>query len=69
MRHVLEAEEREDWFAVLGLAAGVAVDEQGLSRAYKAKCLAVHPDKNQAPDAEAAFKAVRRARWISCVRT
>ena len=27
----------------------------------KAKCLAVHPDKNQAPDAEAAFKAVRRA--------
>ena len=64
--HVLAAAAQEDWRAVLGLGSGTAVDAQGLMRAYKAQCLAVHPDKNQAPDAGAAFTALQRALELMC---
>jgi len=37
------------------------VGEAELKKAYKKKCLKVHPDKNNAPDAEAAFKKINAA--------
>ena len=63
---VLAAAAQEDWRAVLGFESGTAVDAQGLRRAYMAECLAVHPDKNHAPDAGAAFTALQRAQKFMC---
>ena len=45
----------------LGGAVEVSGHGGAHGRAYRRLAMAVHPDKNQAPDAEAAFKAVRRA--------
>jgi len=36
-----------------------------LKKAYKKKCLKVHPDKNTAPDADEAFKKINAA--MSCL--
>ena len=61
VRRVLAAVARGDWPTALGLEPGTLVDARGVRRAYKAQCLAVHPDKNHAPEAGAAFAALRRA--------
>ena len=64
VRCVLQAEEKGDWLAVLGLGpgSGTAVDANDLGRAFRARAIAVHPDKNKAPGAASAFDAVHRAR-------
>lgn len=35
--------------------------DKELKTAYKKKCLKVHPDKNNAPDADEAFKKINAA--------
>lgn len=37
------------------------MSENDLKRAYKKKCLRLHPDKNGAPEADEAFKKVNAA--------
>ncbi len=49
----------QDLYAVLGVRRDAKAAE--LKRAYRKKVLALHPDKNVAPGAEDAFKAVARA--------
>lgn len=49
----------KDYYQMLGVDKNV--DESGLKRAYKKKCLKVHPDKNSAPDADEAFKRINAA--------
>ncbi len=41
------------------------VGDAELKKAYKKKCLKVHPDKNSAPDADEAFKKINAA--MSCL--
>ena len=50
---------RNDLYAVLGVGRDASAAD--LKRAYRKKVLALHPDKNIAPGAEDAFKAVARA--------
>ena len=44
---------------MLGVAK--TATEAELKKAYKKKCLKVHPDKNSAPDADEAFKKINAA--------
>lgn len=44
---------------MLGVAKN-ATDAE-LKKAYKKKCLKVHPDKNAAPEADEAFKKINAA--------
>ena len=44
---------------MLGVAKDA--DDNTLKKAYRKKCLKVHPDKNNAPDADEAFKRVNQA--------
>ena len=39
--------------------------DHDLKRAYKKKCLKVHPDKNTSPEADEAFKKLNAA--MSCL--
>ena len=48
-----------DYYAILGVSRDV--NENDLKRAYKKKCLRLHPDKNGAPEADEAFKKVNAA--------
>ena len=42
-----------------------SVNDAELKKAYKKKCLNVHPDKNTAPEADEAFKKINAA--MSCL--
>ena len=44
---------------MLGVERGA--NENELKKAYRKKCLKVHPDKNNAPDADEAFKRINQA--------
>lgn len=55
-REVLQS---KDYYSMLGVDRKVT--EKDLKRAYKKKCLKVHPDKNNAPDADEAFKRINQA--------
>ena len=41
------------------------MNDAELKKAYKKKCLKVHPDKNTAPEADEAFKKINAA--MSCL--
>ncbi|WOK98640.1 hypothetical protein Cni_G07352 [Canna indica] len=56
VKHVMK---QDDYYQILGLEKGCAVEEVG--KAYRKLSLKVHPDKNKAPGAEEAFKAVSKA--------
>ena len=49
----------KDYYSMLGVAK--TATEAELKKAYKKKCLKVHPDKNSAPDADEAFKKINAA--------
>jgi hypothetical protein len=48
-------------YKVLGLDRSRPVDKADVKKAYRQKSLALHPDKNNAPDAATAFKIVQDA--------
>nr|CAD1823718.1 unnamed protein product [Ananas comosus var. bracteatus] len=50
---------QKDYYQILGVEKGCSVED--VRRAYRKLSLKVHPDKNQAPGAEEAFKAVSKA--------
>ena len=49
----------KDYYQLLGVEKNAEDNE--LKRAYKKKCLKVHPDKNAAPEADEAFKKLNAA--------
>ena len=49
----------KDYYKMLGVDRGANDNE--LKKAYRKKCLKVHPDKNNAPDADEAFKRINQA--------
>jgi hypothetical protein len=53
----------KDYYQMLGVPKNV--DDAALKKAYKRKCLKVHPDKNNSPDADEAFKKINAA--MSCL--
>ena len=53
----------KDYYQLMGVAKDV--DDKDLKRAYKKKCLKVHPDKNNSPEADEAFKKLNAA--MSCL--
>lgn len=56
---VRQIKKQKDYYAILGLEKGCSVED--VRKAYRKLSLKVHPDKNQAPGAEEAFKAVSKA--------
>jgi len=52
----------KDYYQMLGVDRSVT--DKDLKRAYKKKCLKVHPDKNNAPDADEAFKRINQAMTV-----
>uniref|UniRef100_A0A0C9S602 TSA: Wollemia nobilis Ref_Wollemi_Transcript_15863_1639 transcribed RNA sequence n=1 Tax=Wollemia nobilis TaxID=56998 RepID=A0A0C9S602_9CONI len=56
---VLQIKRNKDYYAILGLEKSCSVEE--VRKAYRKLSLKVHPDKNKAPGAEEAFKAVSKA--------
>eukprot|EP00803_Ostreobium_quekettii_P006399 evm.model.scf_398.2 EVM.evm.TU.scf_398.2 scf_398:13503-15625(+) len=55
--------KENNFYTILGISKDA--DEEEIKRAYKKLALKLHPDKNKAPNAEEAFKAVSRA--FSCL--
>ena len=49
----------KDYYAVLGVAANVALSD--IKNAYRKKASQLHPDKNAASDAPAMFREVQEA--------
>lgn len=56
---VRQIKKQKDYYQILGLEKGCTVEE--VRKAYRKLSLKVHPDKNNAPGAEEAFKAVSKA--------
>lgn len=49
----------KDYYQMLGVQRDC--NDSELKKAYRKKCLKVHPDKNNAPDADEAFKRINQA--------
>lgn len=49
----------ENYYAILGVAPNATDDE--IKKVYRSLAMRYHPDRNQAPGAEARFKAVGKA--------
>lgn len=56
---VRQVKKKKDYYEVLGLEKSCTVED--IRKAYRKLSLKVHPDKNKAPGAEEAFKAVSKA--------
>ncbi|KAL4323263.1 hypothetical protein GQ457_11G017650 [Hibiscus cannabinus] len=56
---VKQIRKKKDYYEILGLEKSCSVDD--VRKAYRKLSLKVHPDKNKAPGAEEAFKAVSKA--------
>ncbi|GLT98463.1 hypothetical protein SLE2022_159670 [Rubroshorea leprosula] len=56
---VREIKKKKDYYEILGLEKSCSVED--VRKAYRKLSLKVHPDKNKAPGAEEAFKAVSKA--------
>uniref|UniRef100_A0A2P2LC47 Uncharacterized protein MANES_14G131700 n=1 Tax=Rhizophora mucronata TaxID=61149 RepID=A0A2P2LC47_RHIMU len=56
---VRQINKKKDYYEILGLEKSCSVED--VRKAYRKLSLKVHPDKNQAPGAEEAFKAVSKA--------
>ncbi|OIV98212.1 hypothetical protein TanjilG_18751 [Lupinus angustifolius] len=56
---VREIRRKKNYYEILGLEKSCAVED--VRKAYRKLSLKVHPDKNKAPGAEEAFKAVSKA--------
>ncbi|KAF8393230.1 hypothetical protein HHK36_021471 [Tetracentron sinense] len=56
---VRQIKKQKDYYEILGLEKSCSVED--IRKAYRKLSLKVHPDKNQAPGAEEAFKAVSKA--------
>ncbi|XP_057967216.1 chaperone protein dnaJ 49-like [Malania oleifera] len=56
---VRQIKKKKDYYEILGLEKTCTVDD--VRKAYRKLSLKVHPDKNKAPGAEEAFKAVSKA--------
>ncbi|KAI3919714.1 hypothetical protein MKX01_000155 [Papaver californicum] len=56
---VRKIKKQEDYYEILGVEKNCSVED--VRKAYRKLSLKVHPDKNQAPGAEEAFKSVSKA--------
>lgn len=56
---VRQIKKKKDYYEILGLEKTCSVED--VRKAYRKLSLKVHPDKNKAPGAEEAFKAVSKA--------
>lgn len=56
---VQQIRKKKDYYEILGLEKGCSTED--VRKAYRKLSLKVHPDKNKAPGAEEAFKAVSKA--------
>ncbi|XP_058187595.1 chaperone protein dnaJ 49-like [Rhododendron vialii] len=56
---VREIKRKKNYYEILGVEESCGVEE--IRKAYRKLSLKVHPDKNKAPGAEEAFKAVSKA--------
>ncbi|KAJ4957967.1 hypothetical protein NE237_025078 [Protea cynaroides] len=56
---VRQIKKKKDYYEILGLERKCSVED--VRKAYRKLSLKVHPDKNNAPGAEEAFKAVSKA--------
>lgn len=56
---VRQIKKKKDYYEILGVEKSCT--EEDVKKAYRKLSLKVHPDKNKAPGAEEAFKAVSRA--------
>ncbi|PON78339.1 Terminal organelle assembly protein [Parasponia andersonii] len=56
---VREIKKKKDYYEILGLEKSCSIED--VRKAYRKLSLKVHPDKNKAPGAEEAFKAVSKA--------
>ncbi|XP_065849828.1 chaperone protein dnaJ 49-like [Euphorbia lathyris] len=56
---VRQIKKKKDFYDILGLEKSCSVED--VRKAYRKLSLKVHPDKNKAPGAEEAFKAVSKA--------
>lgn len=56
---VREIKRKKDYYEILGVEESCSVED--IRKAYRKLSLKVHPDKNKAPGAEEAFKAVSKA--------